>query len=204
MFEPGRLAKRATGCTILLANPPYESFSPSEKRRYFKLGEPVAAQTKAVEMLRRTIPCLPPGGVFGVVVPQGALHDTESEPVRRFLSKECELIEISLYADNLFEQSDQETAILLGRRKSEKAGAGALWYRRVRERGMEAFKERMAFSSERRVEQARFALSREYDLRVSELEEVWDYLGDAPTLKCLADIGQGLFYKGKNRLPNGA
>ncbi|MCK4660397.1 MAG: N-6 DNA methylase [Phycisphaerae bacterium] len=203
MFEPGRLAKTATGCTILLANPPFERFSQSDKQRYSKLGEPVVAQTKAVEMLMRTIPHLAPGAVFGVVVPQGVLHNTESKTVRRFLVEECELTEISLFADNLFEHSRHETAILLGRRKTKKRITSELRYRHVRKRGMEAFKGRMAFTSERRMEQNRLVVPPGYDLRVPELEEVWDYLDENPTLMSFAGVGQGLVYRGQD-LPKGA
>jgi len=56
MFEPGVLAKEARKAKILLANPPYESFTEAQRRRYANLGEPVTANTKAVEMLKRTLP----------------------------------------------------------------------------------------------------------------------------------------------------
>jgi hypothetical protein len=199
MFAPGVLRRAARECTVLLANPPYEPFTPADKARYRKLGEPVTAITKAVEMLQRTLPHLPPGGVFGVVVPQGVLHDKESASVREFLLKHCELTEISLFADNLFEEADHETAILLGRRKAAAASA-TLWYRRVRERGMDAFKERLSFSLERPVTQSRFARSAGSSLLLPDLEGVWDYLRGAARLGASVHVQQGFQFRSKEEL----
>ncbi len=203
MFMPGVLKKAASGCTLFLANPPYEPFTPAQRAKYKHEGEQVTALTQAVEMLKRALPALPPGGVFGVVMPQGVLHDKESHPVRKFLLKECELSEIAVFADNLFEQADHEVAVLMGQRRSTTPGKGTLMCRRVREPGMAAFKERLAFSSEETVELARFAPSPTADLRVPELDALWKYLSPYPTLNDLATLGQGLSHKGQD-LPRDA
>ena len=196
MFAPSVLKNAAAQCTVLLANPPYERFRVTDKNRYQKAGEPVTAITKAVEMLKRTLPHLPPGGVFGVVMPQGVLHDKESIEMRRLLLTEFELSEISLFADNLFEESDHEVAVLMGRRRKPTASS-TLMYRRVRERGMAAFKERLTFSSVQVVDQACFAASATAELRVAELDAVWKRLAECPLLKSVAILGQGLTYKGR-------
>ena len=190
MFESGILAEEAAKASILLANPPYETFSPEQKSRYEKSGHPASALTKAVEMVKRTIPNLTPGGVFGVVMPQGVLHDKESRPVREYLLKECELTEVSLFADGLFEHGDHEVAILLGRRRV-RMKPGTLMYRRVRERGMDEFKERQAFSSERQVSQTRFLAADSSDILLPDLLGVWDYLAHLPRLSEMVDIQQG-------------
>ena len=196
MFTPAVLATHAAKARILLANPPYERFTPQRRSAYERQGGAIAAQTKAVEMLWRALPALPDGAVFGVVVPQGVLHDRESRRVRRFLLEKCELTEIDVFADNLFEHSDHEVTVLLGRRR--RAAAGTVKYRRVRERGMAAFRERLAFSWEREVPQGRFCGQDGADLRVRELEEVWGYLSDCPTLDDCATLGQGLFHRGES------
>ena len=164
MFMPGVLAERSSACTLLLANPPYEAFTPPEKTRLRRGGEEVTAITKAVEMLKRTLPHLPPGAVFGVVLPLGFLHDRESRPIREFLLNECEISEIDVFADKLFEHGEHEVTVLLGRRRHAGKKNGFVMYRRVRESGMAAFKGRMAFSSEWRVPRARFSSSPELTL----------------------------------------
>ena len=110
-------------------------------------------------MLLRTLLYLPPGGVFGVVVPQGVLRDKESKAVRLLLAQ-FDLSEVGIFADNLFEHGDHEAAVLIGRRTKEHARRAVLHYRRVREQDMEAFKDRLAFSSEREVLQTQFARRR--------------------------------------------
>lgn len=208
MFAPGVLAKEMTRETkerprvrVLLSNPPYEAFTDSDRAKYKRLGEAVTANTKAVEMLRRTLPHLPAGGVFGVVMPVGVLHDKESKSVRENLLKGFDLSEISVFADNLFEHGDHEVAVLMGRRKKPRSTPPPLMYRRVREGGMAAFKERLAFSWEREVLQRRFAQSKDADLRVPELDDVWMYLSAGPTLNNHATMGNGLIFNGRTR-PN--
>ena len=196
MFGPGVLAKEAKKANIILANPPYESFNDSDRNRYKKLGEEITANTKAVELLHRTLPHLPAGGVFGVVMPVGVLHSKDSKPVREELLKDFDLSEISIFADNLFEYGDHEVAVLMGRKKKPRGKPLALMYRRVREEGMEAFKDRLAFSWERKLSQEQFAT--DADLRVSELDDIWRYLATGPRLDNYASIRQGLFHRGKN------
>lgn len=201
MFARGVLAKEAKKARILLSNPPYEAFTAEEKRRYAKQDEPVTANTKAVEMLKRTLPHLTAGGVFGVVMPVGVLHDKESKTVREDLLRNFDLSEISVFADNLFEHGDHEVAVLMGRRKKPKSSAVSLMYRRVREGGMAAFKERLAFSWEREVLQSRFAASDDASFVVPELDDVWMYLGSGPTLDDYATMAKGLDFKGKTLPP---
>jgi N-6 DNA Methylase len=191
MFAPGVLAKEAKKARVLLSNPPYEAFTDSQKRHYAKLGEPVTANTKAVEMLKRTLPHLTAGSVFGVVMPVGVLHDKESKTVREELLKDFDLSEISVFADSLFEHGDHEVAVLMGRKKKPRGSAVSLMYRRVREGGMEAFKERLEFSWERPVPQSRFLASSDSDLRVRDIEEVWLYLREYATLGSVAVVRQG-------------
>lgn len=197
MYVSDVLMREAAKCRILLSNPPYEAFGAETKRSYQEMGQPVTANTKAAEMLLRTLPYLPLGSAFGVVVPQGVLHDEESKVVRQDLLADFDLSEVSVFADNLFEHSDHEVAVLMGRRKKPQSKPRLLRYRRVREHDMEAFKDRLAFSSERDVLQSRFAESQDADLRLPELDEVWTYLLGGRTLGELATIGQGLFHKGK-------
>jgi hypothetical protein len=200
MFEPNVLAIHAKKTRILLANPPYERFSDAQRRGYGRRGAEITSQTKAVEMLKRTLPALAPGSVFGVVVPQGVLHDKESHPVRQFLLNECELTEIDLFADNLFEHSDHEAAVLMGRRRNGKGVSGTLRYRRVRERGMSAFHERVAFSSDRTVAAERFAATGGASLLLPDLPEVWDYLVDVPRLTGAAEIQKGFEFVDEAKL----
>lgn len=200
MFEPQVLQNAAARSSILLANPPYESFSNQQKRHYARQGESVTALTKAVEMLKRTLPHLQPGAVFGVVLPQGALYDREAEPVRQRLLEEFELSEVSIFADNLFAEADHEVAVVMGRRRQQRTRPTSLWYRRVREPKMDDFKTRLAFSSERKVPQDRFVQSPNHSLLLPDLPEIWDYLSDTPQLGEVVDVQKGFEFRSQSEL----
>lgn len=200
MFEPEVLRRAAERSMILLANPPYESFEDDKRDDYKRMGEQITAKTKAVELLNRTLPFLQQGAVFGVVVPRGTLHNREAEPVRSLLLEQFDLSEVSIFADNLFEESSHEVAVLLGRRKQRKRSRSQLLYRRVRNSDMAAFKSRLAFSSERTVLQSRFAKDSHNSLFLADLLEVWDYFSELPRLCDSVDVKKGFQFLNKERL----
>ena len=210
MFLGTTLEEGAKKCGVLLANPPYEKFTKKERATYARSNVDPGANTKAREMLRRTIPHLAKGACFGVVMPRGLLHSPEGTELRRTVLSDFELSEIDVFEDKLFEKADHETAVLMGRRKTRRTGSGKAWFRRVRNAGIEDFRNRFAFTSEERVEVARFKISPTADLRVPEHDAIWRFLSDYPMLSSdypmLSDVaraGQGFSFRGQD-LPKGA
>ena len=202
MLVGSKLESEAKRCGVLLANPPYERFTKDERAKYAEARVKLGANTKVCEMLRRTIPHLAKGACFGVVVPLGFLHNKEGRELRRTLLSDFEFSEVSVFADNLFEKSDHEAAILLGRRNTQNRASATMWFRRVREPGVEAFRDRFAFSFEETVDKSRFTASPDTDLYVPELDSVWNYVGGYPMLGKPTSLGQGLFHKGQSRPAN--
>jgi hypothetical protein len=198
MYASDVLAKEAARCTVMLANPPYEKFTQAERATYARAGVELGANTKACEMLHRTIPHMTAGACFGVVVPQGLLHSNEGTEIRRTILSDFELREIDVFGDKLFEKSDHEVAVLTGRRKKDAKGPGTLWFRRVKNAGIDAFRDRFVFSSEELVDASRFAASPSADLRIPELDVVWRYLANHPLLEHIAMLGQGLAFLGRD------
>ncbi|MBC7821916.1 MAG: N-6 DNA methylase, partial [Planctomycetaceae bacterium] len=186
-----------------LANPPFENFSGESRSWYEKRGVELRHINKTAEMLARVLPELPSGAVLGVVVPQGFLHSKNATPIRRLLTTDFELKEICLFPDKVFTFSDMESAVLIARKKTEYAKASTtIRYRRVRERDIEKFRERYEVTSEAIVESSLFN-SAEADLRVADLHDLWNHCQQFPRFRELADIGQGLSYKGLD-LPRNA
>ena len=203
MFIGERLAEQTRGKTILLANPPFENFKDHELAKYAKAGTQIVVNNKASEMLRRTLPELEPGSVFGVVIPQTALHSAFAEDVRRYLIEHFELREVSLFPDKVFSFSDAESAVLLGRRLPEGSRKKAkVRFRRIREGQVLRFRETYDAPSTRIIEQSRFKASKRWDMRVPDLENVWLELEDNPIAADLAEFVKGLDYEGKD-LPRG-
>ena len=183
MFAGQRLEEMAARCTVLLSNPPFES-------------------GKAVKLLERTIPHLPPGAVFGVVVPATFLFSSDKKApqrVRKWLLDHCQVGEVALFPDQIFEFADQECTIIAGRRMPEnRRMAHRTRLRRVREPDREAFQHDYRFTTSRICPQSRF--DREPDLRlwVAEFDdEIWSWLDHLPKLETIADVQQGMQHKGE-------
>ncbi|MGO9110586.1 MAG: class I SAM-dependent DNA methyltransferase, partial [Thermoguttaceae bacterium] len=194
MYESDVLATEAAKCRVLLSNPPYERFKPADKRRYAQAGFPVQHR-KAVELLDRTLQHLSPGAVFGVVVPQGVLHNTEAREVRYRLLRDFELRELCLFADKVFEWGDAESAVILGRRRPVQSSNGVqVAVRRVREDSMARFAENYAADAEQVVPQERLGADEGRTLRLPDLPEVWGYLFPNPAVGTVADVGQGFSF----------
>lgn len=204
MFLTDDIEVQSKANTILLANPPFEKFTEQEHEFYKKKNATPKVNNKAVEMFRRSLEALNEGSVFGVVMPQSILHSKLAKEIRQFLLDNFELREISLFADKVFNFADVESVVLLGRRVLTKSKSkNELRFRRIREWEMEAFKSTYRAPNTRLVEQTRFAGSDDLDLRIPDLEEVWEYTSDRDTVGDIAILGQGLFYLGDGKLPVG-
>lgn len=191
MFRPRVLSDAARWATVVLSNPPYEDFKKTNADRYLDTDEPVKAQTKAVEMLRRIIPALAPGAVFGFVLPQGTLYDREAKELRIGLLESCEIAEISLFEDKLFSNAEPESCILLGRRKTGRPQVATVIYRRVRNRDMEAFKSSLVFSREDRLPRSELGRGDTKSLYEPDLRDVWHHLAALPSLDESYTVQQG-------------
>jgi hypothetical protein len=201
MFEGNVLQRYASEAMILLANPPFEDFTPTEQTRYKDLGSPVRHVNRAEEMLWRTLPHLPQGAVFGVIVPAGLLHSASGTQLREVLLHKIDLHEVMLLPDKMFTFATPETAIIIGR-KTPPVKASVVRYRRVREADFEDFRDTFVARSDREIPQADLATREGFNLRIPDLEEVWRRTGGT-TLDQLAHVGQGFTYRGHGR-PKGA
>jgi hypothetical protein len=202
VFSEDLVESLAGTATIILANPPFEDF-PSQVVHRAGPGQQV---NKAAELLRRFIQAARPGSIFGFGVPQGFLHSKNAEPVRRSLASEFELLEILLLPDRVFEFSDSESAVLLGRRLgSAPQERHPVHYRRVREWHLDEFRQSYRISQGKEIEHSRFAEPGSSFL-VPELEEVWEFCRNLPWFEAVADIGQGFQFRSRTDLlfPPGA
>lgn len=206
VFTKTDLAERVSRQgAIFLANPPFEKFKPAERDALEAQSHPVQAGSKTAELLRRSLPHLPPGGVFGVVVPRGLLHATGAADLRKTLVQEFEIDEITLLPDKVFSYSDAESALLLGRKihgaLKPKHDARYLQVRDT-ENDVERFRTSYEVSADRRLPQMRFEAAPGHSFAVPELEEVWEELQRLPGLQKIAVVAKGLEYLGKSKLPH--
>lgn len=206
MFLGDLLERQCRKATILLANPPFEKFSRKELDAYREADAAPRYLNKTAEMLGRTLPQLPAGAVFGVVGPESILHNKNSRDLREILLRDFEVSEICCFPDKVFAFSDMESAVILGRRRTvDKERRPLTSFRRVREREMDRFKLDYHCTVRRDVDQSRFNAALNLDLRIPELEEVWEWCREQgfTSLGTMADVGQGLAFHGR-RLARGS
>lgn len=202
MFRGDILPQLAAQSTILLANPPFESFTPLERERYRLAGAPVAHESRAEEMLWRTLPHLPAGAAIGVVVPQGILRSKGGRELRSVIARDFAVDEVLLLPDKVFAFADVEAAILIGHKAAGEAPR-VVRYRRVREPEMADFRETYRTASDRTIPQDELAAEPDFDLRLPELYEIWRRgRGHSPrSLRDIAVVGLGLQHKSQKDLP---
>jgi hypothetical protein len=199
LFESGVIEKAAAESTILLANPPFEDFTPTQRAAYARKGHKPQFVNKTAEMLARALAALPNGGVFGVVVSENFLYSDNSKPLRQRLAAEFEFEEICQFPDRVFNFAKKESAILIGRKKIGGVSSNhSMNHCRVRVRGMEGFRLRYELSHKTNVPQTRFIENNKWDFRVPELEHIWNLDVGLSVFKSMADIGNGFIHLGQN------
>ncbi len=198
MYASNTLAEEAARCRIMLSNPPYEAFAEGDKRRYKESGYEVRYK-KAVEMLSRTLPELPVGSVFGVLVPQAVINGPEAREVREILVRDFELAEVCRFPGHVFEFAEMETAVVLGRRHSKDFDPRShrVRLRSVGERGLPKFIENYSVEEDLAVPQSRLQSNPGLVFTVPALDELWTYLESNPRLWDVAIVGRGIEFKGK-------
>jgi len=202
------LSKQAKNATILLCNPPFENFEPAEQEKYKREQHPLKCFNKAAEMLWRTLPYMPEGSVFGVILPHGFLNKRNLAELRETILSGFELHQICHLPKNVFRHAKHESIVLFGRKqvaRPEKEGVSTnkVLCRYVSREGLKKFQEKYEGRDEY-VVQSRFVENPAFELRVRELDDVWVYCErNFPKLGSISDGGQGLIYKGKD-LPEGA
>jgi len=201
VYDGEILSNMASKATILLCNPPFQNFRPEEKSGYIEKGVTLQYSNKAAEVVAKTLPYMPTGSVFGVILPRGFLNNVNSIPLRKMLVEDFEIYEICVLPDNVFPSADHESAVVLGRKRTFRRVTNKTIYVRVREKTLDTFRHRYSAPKEV-IPQARFLGSDDYDLRIPELNSVWEYCIKLRTLQEIADIGKGFDFKGKD-LPEG-
>lgn len=200
MYAGNELAKRMKRAGIVLANPPFENFT-TEERIYYKQqpGLGIFHNNKAAELFARLVQNVPAGGVFGLVMPESVLSSAEGRSFRTQLVRDFELREVCLLPDRLFENSDIESTIVLGRRRSP-ALNHFVYSRRVHDWDLESFQERLEVSTESKVPQSSFLLRSDVNLRLPDLYEIWEKLSSHPRLGETVEVQKGFEFKSSREL----
>ncbi len=191
MYEGDTLETRISQADIILANPPFEDFSASERPQ----GSLV---NKAAEVVKQAMLHLPRGGIFGFVLPQTFLSSKEGIETRRRMLNDCDVMEMTLFADKVLEFGEPESMIILGHKSPTLTRQRNLTiYQRVREKQVPVFKGCFEPSSKDEVDQARFSQLADADCTLPVLPELWSHLARLPKLQDVALVGRGFSFRSK-------
>jgi hypothetical protein len=142
---------------------------------------------------------LPRGGIFGFVLPQTFLSSKEGIETRRRMLNECDVMEITLFADKVFEFGEPESAIILGHKAPAIGRQRTLTrYQRVREKQVPIFKHSYEPSSRDEVDQHQFSQLLDADCTLPVLPELWSSLLSASKLQQNAFVGRGFSFRSKD------
>lgn len=205
IFRGDVLRKQAKNATILLCNPPFDNFTLDQQNGYRTDGQQLRCFNKAAEMLWRTLPYMPEGSVFGVVLPQGFLHKKNLAELRKTILHDYDLSQVCTLPENVFTFAAYKSVLLFGRKRiagNKRKVDNEILYRRVPKEALGRFKEKYEGRDEI-VLQSKLGVSPTFDFRIRELGDVWNYCeGNYPALRSVVQGGQGFSFKGKD-LPDG-
>ena len=188
------LERNLSDADIVFANPPFENFSASERPSNSLVN-------KAAEVVRQTMIHLPRGGIFGFVLPQTFLNSKEGHSIRRRrMLNECEVMEITLFADKVFEFGEPESVVILGHKPSRNSSISTfIKYQRVREKQVSiSLTKHFEPSIAQEVSQSDVGKGQDADCFVPVAHTIWQHLSHCSTMESLAQVGQGFSFKGEN------
>jgi len=197
MFVGDYLDQNIAASSVILVNPPFENATVTDQERangdmrFHRNGQ-------AAELLRRVLRSSQPGTAFGIVVPQTILEGNWFTALRRDLLEQCDINEVTVFSDKVFQFADVETGIILARKLPVGAKPSSHYlFRRVRESGMAGF-----ISDYRADQDVKASVQERRDteaarLLIPRLAALWHASQNAPRFSDIAVIAHGLFF-----LPN--
>ena len=192
------LQRLASQCNVLLANPPFERFSPEQRQRYAQSRSGHAFQNgKSSELLARVLPVLRPGAVLGLVLPATFLTSGPDAHIRRQLVSNFDLVDVCHLPDNVFRHSSSEIALVVACKTT--TARNRFSFTRVREKTLGAFERSPWRFRPSNILQSGISKSDHCSLRVPELYELWQH-DFSHHLSDVATVGQGLSHYSSKRL----
>ena len=173
----------ASKANIIIGNPPFEKI------------EGVAPETpKPKELLRRILPKLPDGALFGFVLPYSFLDGNDYKSERQIFHDSFEILNITTLPDRVFQYSDAETTIFIAR-KNKPSKLSKVHCLHVRDNDRENFRIRSSPTFEDTVPASFFKDKMQGRYLVPPFRELWEYLDENPKLSDIADIKTGVQYE---------
>jgi len=176
--------KTLRSASVLLANPPYESFSPEERR--------AAGATKTTppgEMLRRVMDN--PPAMLGLVLPQSFLSSPFYQDANKSLARCYEYVTI-VELPRIFRYADNETLALIASGRRGSGGKVAVRYGEVLPGKTESFVEDFHVSRERSKKLTVPTNTSAFTLWIPTNDSLWDRVSHLAPLESVAELHKGI------------
>jgi len=168
---------------IFVGNPPFEAL------------EGVKPETpKPKELLRKILPKLPEGALFGFVLPHSFLDGSDYRAERQIFHDSFEVISVTTLPDRIFKYSDAETAVFIAKKHTASRMPKTI-FRHVREADRSQFRLYSTPTFEDVVSSSYFVERMQGRFLLPPLREVWEVLDKNPRLIDIAEIKTGVEYE---------
>ena len=182
IFTGDILENASRNATIIVGNPPFE-----------KMEDMTPLRRKPAELLRRMLPELAHGSLFGMVLPRTFLDGNDYRNERQQLLTDFDLLSVCALPDKIFEHSEAESTIVIARKGKRKTQV--FMYSEVLDGQQKAFKESQKTSWADCVPLSYLSATPESSFVVPRLRNVWEYLSTLPKMDSVANIKTGIRYK---------
>jgi len=187
LFEKQALAQALTGSTVILCNPPFEDFNDRERLLYPETAR--ASVSKARFAFMSALEARPEA--LGFVMPHGFLRQKQFSELRAKLASLYKSIELVSLPEGIFQQARYESALVIAtelRGTQQQGEAARVKSTQVLSKDRKAFLETgeptWSTTATRPVDGS--------ELWVGPLDDLWEWLADAPKLGQFAEVYRGL------------
>ncbi len=187
VFGEGVMTNHLRQSAVVLCNPPFQLFEPEIRNRY-QLQSP----WKPVELMHRILKDLHPSGVLGFVLPLNFVDGNNYKEIRKRLAERFAVIDVTALPDKAFEDASVEPALLIAKEPIPH-NTCKLVFQKVYDsttawKNFELFHE-ISFAppvEEKSVQELKESFA------IPELQKVWAYLKNYPSLDDIAELHRGL------------
>ncbi len=174
---------------FVLCNPPFEDFSPEERKRYARLR----TTRKPEELLSLTLQYLHPEGSLAFVLPRHFIDGKGYAEVRERLARRFAQIEVVALPDRIFHVTKAESALLVARSPGTLSDATTVAFAEVSDRDRSLFLSGHTLS--RKDVLRKTPKDAADNLAIPPLLDVWRLVEKARTLGDVAEIHRGIQWK---------
>lgn len=190
LFSKDALASQLEPGMVVVCNPPFERFAPTERKRYPDASS--LSVHKPIQVMSTVLSSKPAALAF--VMPHAVIADSQYGQLRQQIERQFGQVELVSLPDRVFVQADFESALLVARepRPKNEPRLVAVRSATVTDAERDDFLAGRHAPVFRNREIWSIPAKAEGHLWVPELAELWEWLASCPTLGSIVELHRGL------------